>query len=419
MNENTKYWIWLQQSIGYANPKINTVLNFYESIQDFYNGGEKEWRLSGSFSHTELRKMYENSLEEAESLIEQCEKLQYTIITPDDKEYPKNLKEIYEPPSVLYVYGRLPDLENTLSIGIVGTRNATVSGKKNAYTISYDLAKAGVIIISGGALGIDSVAHNGALVAGGETVCVLGCGINYNYLSANANLRYEISRHGALISEYPPDTPASKYSFPRRNRIISALSQGILVVEAGKKSGALLTAESAQSQNKDIFAIPGDINNIYAVGTNNLIKQGAKPVTNALDILEEYRYKYTLSDITVTETVDNQIIENLSVSNVKRTGNEKTSFQKRKPNSTPKSISKKNIPVILNNAPTESKKELPSYISDTAKEIYAVICEKTTSLDDIINSNAIPSQHIMTAITELELAGLIVKDEAEGKYQSV
>ncbi len=419
MNENTKYWIWLQQSIGYANPKINTILNFYENIQDFYNGGEKEWRLSGGFSFIELKKLYENSLEEAESLIEYCEKLQYNIITPDDEEYPKTLREIYEPPSVLYVCGELPDVDNMLSIGIVGTRNATVSGKKNAYTISYDLARAGVIVISGGALGIDSAAHNGALTAGGKTLCVLGCGINYNYLSANAKLRYEISRHGALISEYPPDTPASKYSFPKRNRIISALSQGILVVEAGKKSGALLTAEAAQSQNKDIFAIPGDVSNIYAVGTNNLIKQGAKPVTNVLDILEEYRYKYTLSDITETETVDNQIIENLSVRNVKRTENEKLSFQKRKSDSPKKSIPEKDIPVIPNYSQTENKKELPSYISTTAKEIYTLICEKPTSLDEIINSNKMPFQHIITAITELELAGLIVKDEAEGKYQSV
>ncbi len=415
MNENTKYWIWLQQSIGYANPKINTILNFYDNIQDFYNGGEKEWRLSGSFSGKELRKLYENNLEEAESIIEQCERLHYHIITPDDDEYPQNLKEIYDPPSALYICGTLPDLDNILSIGVVGTRNATLSGKKNAYSISYDLAKAGVIVVSGGALGIDSTAHKGALVAEGTTICVLGCGINYNYLPINARLRYEISRHGAVVSEYPPDTPPSKYSFPKRNRIISAFSQGILVVEAGKKSGALLTAESAQSQNRDVFAVPGDIHNSFAEGTNNLIKQGAKPVTNAVDILEEYQYKYTLTEITVTEHVEDTVVRDIPTGKTETRPKEKPTPSAR----TPQRNQKKSISESSESKPSVTTAENLSYLSDTAKKIYGIICEKPTSLDDIINTNGLSSPQIMTAVTELELSGLIVKSETEGKYQSV
>ena len=415
MNENTKYWIWLQQSIGYANPKVNIVRNFYENIQDFYNGGEKEWRLSGGFSGKELKRMYENSLEEAESVIEQCERLHYHILTPYDKEYPKMLKEIYDPPSVLYVCGELPDVDNILSIGVVGTRSATLSGKKNAYTISYDLAKAGAIIVSGGALGIDSSAHSGALMAGGKTICVLGCGINYNYLSVNAKLRYEISRHGAVVSEYPPDVPASKYSFPKRNRIISAFSQGVLVVEAGKKSGALLTADLAESQNKDIFAVPGDIHSSFAEGTNHLIQQGAKPVINALDILEEYVYKYKLTPITVTERINDAVVENIPTVNPQKYVKEKSVADK-----TVYNRKQTQKPSALTDTPkSETKTALPSDLSDTAQKIYDMIDKKPISLEDMINVSGMTSSQVMTAITELELSGLISKDETMGKYHSV
>ena len=411
MNENTKYWIWLQQSIGYATPKVNAIRNFYHSIQDFYNGGEREWRASGIFSLKELKKLYENSLEEAESIIDECERLHYQIITIEEEEYPKNLKEIYDPPSVLYISGTLPDTDNILCIGVVGTRRATFSGKKVAYTVSYDLAKAGVIIISGGALGIDSTAHNGALSAGGKTICVLGCGINYQYLTVNSDLRYTISRHGAILSEYPPDVAATRYSFPKRNRIISALSQGILVVEAGEKSGALITAEAAQSQNKDIFAVPGDVNNKFASGTNRLICQGAKPVINALDILEEYQYKYTLSEISVTEEVEKSVLDDIP--SVKEEKKKNQPFRPLQPNhDLPKQIVSPSPQVV-------PKEKLPSDFSEKAKEIYRMICEKPTTLEDIMNIDGVNPSEVMSTITKLELLQLIEKDEAAGKYYAV
>ena len=411
MNENTKYWIWLQQSIGYATSKVNAIRNFYHSVQDFYNGGEKEWWASGIFSLKELKSLYENNLEEAESIIDECERLHYQIITIEDKEYPKNLKEIYDPPCVLYINGRLPDTDNILCIGVVGTRRATLSGKKAAYLISYDLAKAGVVIVSGGALGIDSAAHNGVLEADGKTICVLGCGINYQYLAINSHLRYLISRNGAIISEYPPDVAATKYSFPRRNRIISALSQGLLVVEAGEKSGALITAEAAQSQNRDIFVVPGDIHNRLAYGTNQLLCQGAKPIVSALDILEEYRYKYTLAEISVTNDVEDSVINSIP-----SIGEEKKRNQPSKPlkqnHNPPKQRVSSSPPIV-------PKEKLMSDFSQKGKEIYRMICEKPTTLEDIMNIGGVNPSEVMSTITKLELLQLIEKDEAAGKYYAV
>jgi len=233
MSDTTLYWVWLQKAIGCCNPKVKTILRFYPSIIDFYEGGQQEWLLCGCFTKGEFNNLCSTKLEAAQQIVERCNMLDYKIITPDTLSYPQQLKEIYEPPAVLYANGDLPDVDNILSIGMVGTRNATNVGKKLAYSIGYDLAKSGVIVVSGGALGIDSSSHHGALAAEGTTICVLGCGINYNYLMTNAQMRSQIAKSGAVISEYPPDTPPQKYSFPKRNRIISALSQGILVVEAG------------------------------------------------------------------------------------------------------------------------------------------------------------------------------------------
>lgn len=177
-------------------------------------------------------------------------------------------------------------------MAVVGTRSATPYGHKTAFRLSYRLAECGALIVSGGALGIDSEAHRGALQAGGRTIAVLGCSIDYPYLSANAELRKMISEHGALISEYPPGTPPSKVSFPIRNRLISGLALGTVVVEASIKSGSLITADHALNQGKDVFAVPGNIMSSAYAGSNRLLSDGAKPVFSAADILSEYTSQY-------------------------------------------------------------------------------------------------------------------------------
>lgn len=395
MTDTALYWIWLQKCLGCSNPKVNTILRFYPSITDFYEGGQQEWRLCGCFTKKEFSNLCTYTIQDAREIYDRCKKLGYKIVTPDSPEYPQLLKEIYEPPAVLYVNGILPDVDNILAIAMVGTRNATPTGKKLAYSISYDLAKNGVAVISGGALGIDTSAHNGALAAGGTTICVLGCGINYSYLMTNAQMRSKITNSGAVISEYPPDTPPQKYSFPKRNRIISALSQGVLVVEAGEKSGALITASTALSQNKDVFAIPGQVTNAFAFGTNSLIKQGAIPVTNAQDIINEYSEKYsiTLKDTLPLSEISDNIINSI-------------------PSGKKPPLSVNNMPSVKNNTgkatPDIAKSNVKVHteldgVSETAKSVYSIILNNSSTVDDIVIKTKLPAAKVMQALTELEL----------------
>ncbi|MEK7627424.1 MAG: DNA-processing protein DprA [Patescibacteria group bacterium] len=222
-----------------------------------------------------------------EKEFEKLEKENIMIITINDKEYPKLLKEIYTPPPMLYIKGLFN--ENDICIGVVGTRRMTLYGKEVAIDISAGLAVAGVTIVSGLAKGIDSVAHKTALENNARTIAVLGSSLDKNsiYPPQNKNLAEKICQNGAIISEYPIGMPALPQNFPQRNRIISGLSLGVLIVEAKEKSGALITANNAIEQNREVFAVPGPITSLNSVGPNNLIKTGAKAVTCANDILEE------------------------------------------------------------------------------------------------------------------------------------
>lgn len=206
-----------------------------------------------------------------------------------DEFYPQQLKNIYNPPLKLYVLGN-KDLLKEDGIAIVGARKATEYGEKVALDISKKLSENGINIISGLALGIDTYAHLGTFQQNGKgrTIAVLGSGLDIIYPKQNIGLAKEIlKRGGCIVSEYPLGTKPEKLHFPQRNRIISGLSKGVLVVEASEKSGALITADFALEQGKDVFAVPGDIGNLLSVGTNNLIKQGAKLVTKYDEILEE------------------------------------------------------------------------------------------------------------------------------------
>ncbi len=216
------------------------------------------------------------------------------IITLDDHVYPENLKDIPGPPIVLYVKGDLKE-DDKLAIGIVGSRRASFYGLTNAQRFAFDLSENGFTIISGMARGIDTYAHRGALRQGGRTIAVMGSGFNHIYPSENRELVEEIAKTGAVISEFPIDTLPKKENFPRRNRIISGLSLGVLVAEAARNSGALITVDFALEQGREVFALPGKVDSNNSFGTNELIKQGAKLVSCVDDILEEFIIPITKS----------------------------------------------------------------------------------------------------------------------------
>lgn len=211
------------------------------------------------------------------------------LIALDDPHYPSYLREISDPPLLLYIKGSLSAL-NTPQIGVVGTRTPSFSGRETAFQFAYGLAKENITITSGLARGIDSCGHQGALKAGGQTIAVLGSGINRIYPKEHAELAEKIATQGAIVSEFPPGTPPLPKHFPQRNRIISGLSRGVLVVEAALKSGSLVTARLAGEQGRDVFAIPGSIQNLFAKGCHHLIQQGAKLVSSVNDILEELNF---------------------------------------------------------------------------------------------------------------------------------
>ncbi|MBI4004296.1 MAG: DNA-protecting protein DprA [Candidatus Omnitrophica bacterium] len=209
------------------------------------------------------------------------------LVTREQPAYPKLLREIHDPPLVLYIRGTLPAEE--LAVAIVGSRHASLYGMQAAERLAYELALRGITIISGLARGIDSAAHRGALKAGGRTVAVLGSGLANLYPPEHAELAAQIAERGAVISEYPMETPPVGSNFPRRNRIISGLSLGVVVVEAAARSGALITVGCALEQGREVFAVPGPITTPTSQGTHQLLKDGARLVTSVEDILEELR----------------------------------------------------------------------------------------------------------------------------------
>lgn len=221
------------------------------------------------------------------TMFKKSEKIEYPSVRINDEQYPPQLREIHQPPAVLYIRGHIP--KNKPFVAVVGTRHCTPYGKRATEYIVRGLVRAGVVIVSGMANGIDTQAHKTALEAGGETIAVLGSGIDESvlYPQSNKMLAREIEKHGTVLSEFDPYAKSETYYFPQRNRVISGLSLGVLVVEAREKSGALITSNFAVEQNREVFAVPGSIHSETSVGPNNLIKQGAKCVTCAEEILEE------------------------------------------------------------------------------------------------------------------------------------
>ena len=269
---------------------------------------------------------------------------------------------------------------------MVGTRDATISGKKIAFSLSYQLARAGTIVISGGARGIDTAAHKGALQAQGKTVCVLGCGLDYPYLMENAGLRDWIAESGAVISEYPPDMPGSKAAFPIRNRIISGLSCGVLVVEAAAKSGSLITADLALEQGRDVFAVPCGIDNPVSRGVNTLIKNGAVPVSSAAELLEQYLDRFP-GKIRMSGRENPDLLSDLPHG----------SFDRELPEPQPK------LPLTAADA------------SEDAILLDSLLTKEAVHLAVLGQQSGLAPQRVLAALTELELLGR-VRPLGGGRY---
>ncbi len=291
--EKSLYWLWLSLRLGQGNSNFVGLIERFGSPRAIYEASDEELlTFKSEFGEATIEKLLNKNLDEAYSLEEYCVRKNVKILHYGAQDYPKPLTNLKNPPIILYARGRIDKLAGKLCVGVVGTRDMTDYGRDAAYRMGYELASAGAVVVSGLALGIDSVAACGALDAGGLTVAVLGSGIDHVYPSEHKRLAAEIEKKGILMSEYPPQTSPTKFSFPMRNRIISGLSQGTLVIEASVHSGALITARDAILQGREVFALPGNVDSAAASGTNALIRDGATAVTCASDLLENYAYLY-------------------------------------------------------------------------------------------------------------------------------
>lgn len=391
-----EYWIWMQNSLG-AGARTDEILAYFETPENLYNAGSKEWRLSGLFTQKKIEALKSTTPSETGKILNECHRKGYNIITPDNALFPDRLKKLSNMPLVIYGIGDCSVLNDTLCIGVVGTRLASTYGIETAQKISYILADSGATIVSGGALGIDSEAHAGAMLAKGRTLAFLGCGLSFDYLKENAPIRRAITRYGAVVTEYPPFTPASRSTFPIRNRLVSGVSLGVLVIEAGVKSGSLITANCAMEQGKEVFAIPGDIVRSSFDGTNHLIKHGAKPVFSAEDILVEYEPLYgDLFDMSKAR---------VPISEVKYVEYRKKKSEKTKSTESPKISESEKTTISERKTKIPERKTLPDYISNEAKCVYAVLSENETHIDDIVRKTNLKMNTVLSSLTELELSG--------------
>lgn len=288
-----KYWVWLSLCVPPGSKAGDLLLlSFSADAKAIYDADEEDYEDVENLEKNVIEALSDKDLKEAEEIIEYCTINNIGLLPYDSPYYPSRLRRIERAPLLLYYKGKLIDFDDNVEIAVVGTRRYTEYGRREAYKLCRDMAISGAIIVSGMARGIDSFCHRAALDVGTHTVAVLGCGINKVYPPEHEGLMNEIIANGTVLSEYRPFTDPIGSNFPIRNRIISGLSLGTLVIEANQKSGALITARYALKQGRDIFALPGKVGEANSQGTNELIQKGAIMVQDAEDILGEYEFAY-------------------------------------------------------------------------------------------------------------------------------
>lgn len=316
---DTKYWVGFTLIPGIGRVRLSRLEQHFGKLERAWQASATELETAGLDSRSIEAVVSNRPKISLDAEMEKLERYRVTVLTYKDEAYPFRLKEIYEPPPVIYIRGSLIP-EDDWSLAVVGTRRPTFYGREVVEQIVGDLARNRITIVSGLAKGIDATAHRAALDSGGRSIAVFGCGLDIVYPREHVKLARQIMENGALISEFPLGTTPRRENFPLRNRIMSGLSLGVLVVEAGEVSGALITAGHALEQNREVFAVPGSVLSAVSRGTNRLIQEGAKLVSGANDILEELNLTMAVQQIEVkelvpateTESTILQILRNLS-----------------------------------------------------------------------------------------------------------
>lgn len=363
--------ISLQHYLGFATKTANTVYELLKASGQIYTDITKSVSRLDLPPQT-LSKLKDFNYEYADEVIRKCNKNAIRLLLITDSEYPERLINIATPPLVIFYKGTFPPVDTLPVICVVGPREVSDFGAKASYSLSYRLAKAGFIVLSGAAKGSDKMAHKAALDAGGKTMGMLGCGHLVNYLPENKALREQIAENCCLLTEYPPEYKTSKYTFPIRNRIMSALSLGTIVVEGDERSGAIVTANHALEQGKDVFVIPGNPTLEHYKGSNKLLRDGAIPLLDISDVFNVY----------ISEYCDKLDLEK--------------AFQPIKRSKTQKTEQKI----------TKIQKNYAEGLSKEAQIVYNYIDMEKFTADDLLSCN-LSDDEILTALTELEMEHLI------------
>lgn len=423
---DTRYYIWLAEACGQGTATAEHVLSKYgENAEAVWRATEEELAELEGLPARARAALCDKSLSRAEEILAQCNALHIGVLTTADAAYPNRLRTIPSRPIVLYYFGKLPHLDDHVCIGTVGTRKITSYGERMAYSIAYDLAKGGAIVVSGMAAGIDGICHRAALDAGAHTVAVLGCGLDRVYPAHHRELMARIARGGTLISEYPPGSPPLGSHFPTRNRIISGLSLGTLVVEADLKSGAMITARCATRQGRALYALPGKVGERNSDGVLALLAQGAKLVTCGADILDEYAYLYphriTISNIPSMQPKHHrsmmvQPIRSVPPQETPREAPIALPFTREAEQvattTTPAAqkatatAAKRKTPTRKSSTPAKPKRELP-VLSDAERKVFDCFQGTPLTADALAKASGEPVSAVLLCLTLLELKGCV------------
>ena len=385
-----KYWVWLAECRGVSNQARLALLRHFGSPEDVFYADTGEILLTEGITREQAKALEDHKLNKADKILADCQRLGLRILTIQDAEYPGRLQNIYDPPCLLYVKGRLPAIDEEAAVAVVGTRDCTPYGVACAEKLGYGLSSGGAVVVSGLAKGIDAAASRGALRAGGVTVGVVGNGLDVHYPYESRYLYEDIAAAGALLSEYPPGTEPAGSHFPARNRIISGLSLATLVVEAPERSGALITAETALEQGRDVFAVPGPIDAPASVGCNRLIRDGAGLVSDAWDILREYAGRFP-EKLKQEEAREQPAVLGYQAR------------QKSEPKPVPPSLDMKKSDL------TDDQLALLRAMSD----------EEPALVDDLIEQTGIPTRRVLSALTLLEMEHMVTQHSGKRYTRAV
>lgn len=415
--ETIYYWIWLLLVFRAGNRKIWKILEHYETPQSAYTALQIE-KLP-FLKEREIRSIKAVTMEQVEKIIQNCKEKQIAMVCFDDENYPESLRQIYNPPTVLFYQGQLSLLTDYPSLTVVGTRKPSDYSIQTADLLCRCLAKSGMLLVSGFAVGLDSVAHRAALLSGGKTVAVMGCGLDVPYPKVNASAKKYIIRNGLILSEFLPGTEPARQNFPLRNRILAGVSSGTLVIQAPVGSGALITAEQAMEQGKPVFCLPpADIFDNQYAGVVKYLREGAIPVFAPEDILREYHdsCEQQLQEISLDMLLKPQSAEKpaqaermVAVPSGKATNAADENVTSKK--SSVKEVAAEAIKPKTNAVVLET-------LEGRTKQIMALLLEQSPlQIDQIVQAVQADAEEVAACLTELAIAQLVQR--MPGQYYGV